>query len=54
MAKSMQVPTALRIAMLKNIAIDFILGLIPFIGDLADLFYKANIKKCTYYGKVVG
>jgi hypothetical protein len=44
MAKRMQVPTALRIAMLKNIAIDFLLGLIPFVGDLIDLFYKSNQK----------
>jgi hypothetical protein len=44
MAKSMQVPRALRIVMLKNIAIDFFLGLIPFVGDVVDLFYKSNQK----------
>jgi hypothetical protein len=44
MAKSMKVPKALRIAMLKNIGVDFLLGLIPFVGDLVDIFYKSNQK----------
>lgn len=44
MAKSMQVPRALRIVMLKNIVIDFLLGIIPVVGDLVDLFYKSNQK----------
>lgn len=44
LAKRMQVPRALRIAMLKNIAIDLLLGFIPIVGDLADLFYKSNQK----------
>jgi hypothetical protein len=44
MAKSIEVPRALRLAMLKNIGIDFLLGLIPFVGDVVDLFYKSNQK----------
>jgi len=30
--------------MVKNSAIDFGLGFVPFIGDLIDVFYKANQK----------
>ena len=44
MAKSMHVPRTLRMKMLWNIALDFLLGVIPFIGDIADLFYKSNLK----------
>jgi hypothetical protein len=44
MAKKMQVPRALRFAMLRNIAMDFLLGLIPFFGDIVDMFYKSNQK----------
>lgn len=28
--------------MIRNIVIDFFLGLVPFVGDIADFFYKAN------------
>jgi hypothetical protein len=44
MAKSIQVPRALRIRMLRIIGTDFLLGLIPFVGDVVDLFYKSNQK----------
>ncbi len=30
--------------MLINISIDYILGLIPFIGFFGDLFYRANVR----------
>ena len=30
--------------MVKNSAIDFGLGFVPFIGDIVDVFYKANQK----------
>lgn len=30
--------------MLFNIALDFTVGLIPFLGDAFDIFYKANVK----------
>lgn len=32
------------ILMLLNIALDFLLGFIPFIGDIADFFNKANTR----------
>jgi hypothetical protein len=30
--------------MLFNLAIDLVIGLVPFAGDLADVFWKANTK----------
>ncbi|KAJ5335790.1 uncharacterized protein N7506_005726 [Penicillium brevicompactum] len=37
-------PIALRLKMIGNIALDLIIGLTPFIGDLADAIYKANMR----------
>jgi hypothetical protein len=37
-------PPALRMKMLINVILDFIVGLVPFIGDLADAVYKANTR----------
>ncbi|WP_346993135.1 DUF4112 domain-containing protein [Alteromonas gracilis] len=44
LGKSMGMPKALIAQMIKNSAIDFGLGFIPFVGDIADIFYKANQK----------
>lgn len=44
LGKSMGMPKALVAQMVKNSAIDFALGFIPLIGDIADIFYKANQK----------
>jgi hypothetical protein len=37
-------PTSVVIMMLFNTAIDFLVGLVPFLGDLADAAIKANGK----------
>ena len=34
----------LRARMLLNLIIDWFIGIIPFIGDLADVAFKANIR----------
>lgn len=48
MRKAMKVegglPTSVTLQMLLNIAIDFAVGLVPFIGDLADAAFKCNTK----------
>jgi hypothetical protein len=44
LGKSLGMPKTLVAQMVKNSAIDFGLGFIPFIGDLVDVFYKANLK----------
>ncbi|OAX83884.1 hypothetical protein ACJ72_01761 [Emergomyces africanus] len=40
-------PSGLRLRMLFNVAIDFVIGLIPFIGDLADAVYKCNTRNAV-------
>lgn len=45
LGKSLGMPSALVAQMVKNSAIDFGLGFVPFIGDIVDVFYKANQKK---------
>lgn len=42
LAKKMGVPEDMQKKMVKNVALDFVIGLVPFIGDLADFFFKAN------------
>jgi hypothetical protein len=44
LGKQLDLPKPLRTAMLRNSVIDFGLGFIPIVGDLVDLFYKANQK----------
>ena len=53
LGKSLGMPKALVAQMVKNSAIDFGLGFVPFIGDLIDVFYKANQKKRASYGALV-
>ena len=38
--------SATSMRMLVNIALDFVVGLVPFIGDLADAAFKANTRNC--------
>lgn len=38
------IDTNLLIRMMINIAVDFLIGLVPFIGDLADAAFKANTR----------
>ena len=44
LGKSLGMPKALIAQMVKNSAIDFGLGFIPFVGDIVDILYKANQK----------
>ena len=39
-----RVPKITMLRMTLNIAIDFLLGAIPFIGDILDVFWKSNRK----------
>lgn len=40
-------PAALHMKMMINVIIDFVIGLVPFIGDLADAIYKANTRNAV-------
>jgi len=42
-----------NIQMLINIAIDFVVGLVPFIGDIADAAFKANTKNVRLLERVL-
>jgi hypothetical protein len=44
MGRKLGLPKALQTAMVRNSLIDFGLGLIPVVGDIADIFYKSNQK----------
>jgi hypothetical protein len=43
-AHHMRVPRVVQVRMLLNTAIDVIAGSLPFVGDVADLFWKSNTK----------
>jgi len=40
-------PASVRAKMQMNLAIDFIIGIVPFIGDIADAFYKCNTRNAV-------
>ena len=41
-AARLGVPKAVLARMLANLGVDFAVGLVPLVGDLADLAWKAN------------
>ena len=43
-AHRLRLPRVVQLRMLLNIAVDVLVGLVPFIGDVADVFWKANAK----------
>lgn len=43
-ARKMGAPLVLILKMLLNILIDFLVGLVPLIGDIFDIGFKANIR----------
>ncbi|KAL7786685.1 hypothetical protein V8C37DRAFT_391722 [Trichoderma ceciliae] len=40
-------PTSIHLRMLINIIFDFGVGLVPFLGDLADAMFRANTRNAT-------
>jgi len=43
-AHHMRVPKVVQLRMLFNVAIDLIVGAIPIVGDVADVFWKSNTR----------
>jgi hypothetical protein len=41
-AHRMRLPRVVQLRMLLNVAIDVLLGIVPFAGDIADVFWRAN------------
>ena len=44
LADKINVPADIRKLMLRNALLDYGLGFIPIVGDIVDVFFKANIK----------
>jgi hypothetical protein len=43
-AFKLKMPPRLKLRMLRNVALDFLVGLVPVFGDIADIAFKANIR----------
>lgn len=43
-AHRMRVPAVVQVRMVINLAIDLAIGLVPFAGDVVDVFWKANTR----------
>ena len=52
-ARQLEVPTETIIKMIRNLGIDYVVGIIPVVGDVADFFYKANLKNMELLRKYV-
>ena len=46
-ASEVNLPSSVHWRMLFNILLDFVVGLVPFIGDLADAAYKCNTRNAV-------
>jgi len=46
-------PRSAILRMVGNVAIDSLLGSLPFVGDLFDFTYKANVKNIEIYKRSV-
>lgn len=44
-------PSSLHAKMISNVIIDFVIGLVPFVGDLADAMYKCNSRNAIILEK---
>ena len=53
-AHHMRVPKVVQLRMLFNIAIDLLLGVVPFFGDAIDFFWKSNSKNFALLERHVG
>ena len=43
----------LRATMIMNIIMDFVVGLVPFLGDVADAFFKCNTRNAVALEKML-
>ena len=43
----------LRAVMVSNIMLDFLVGLVPFLGDVADAFFRANTRNAVALEKML-
>jgi hypothetical protein len=43
-AHRMGVPAVVQLRMVMHVGLDLLMGVVPFVGDVADVFWKANAK----------
>jgi hypothetical protein len=43
-AHHMRLPRVVQLRMLMNVGIDLLIGVVPFVGDVADVFWKSNTR----------
>ena len=43
-ANKLGLPAKLQAAMIRNTLLDFLIGLVPLIGDVADIGFRSNLK----------
>lgn len=43
----------LKATMVMNIIIDFVIGLVPFLGDIADTFFRCNTRNAVALEKML-
>ncbi len=44
-------PTDVHNEMWRNVVLDFLVGLVPFLGDIADIFFRANTRNVVLLEK---
>jgi hypothetical protein len=50
-AYQLKVPGHVYLRMLWNLSIDYVLGVVPFVGIVMDVFFRANVKNLTLIEK---
>ncbi len=43
-ARQLSAPTTLQLKMLSNLGLDFVLGSVPLVGDIADVAFRKNLR----------
>ncbi|MDF2179769.1 DUF4112 domain-containing protein [Aliiglaciecola sp. CAU 1673] len=46
-AQQLKAPLNVKLKMLLNILLDLVLGLVPVIGDIADMFFRKNLRNAA-------
>jgi hypothetical protein len=53
-AHQLRVPRIVQVRMLMNVGIDVFLGIVPFVGDVADFFWKSNARNLALVERHAG
>jgi hypothetical protein len=53
-AHHLRLPRIVQLRMLLNVMIDVAIGIVPFVGDLADVFWKSNARNFALLEQYAG